>query len=114
MKQTVNEYDFHRAFEALRPDNFSYEGLGLLFEYFEQLEDDMGEEIELDVIAICCDWAEGRASEIVSDFGLNSILDLDDLETDSEEYCTAVEDHVRDQTSVAGITGTGTIVYQSY
>jgi len=68
MKQSVNSYDFHRAFEQLRPDNFSYDGLEALFEYFEQLEDDIGEEIELDVIAICCDYSEMTLEEINQDY----------------------------------------------
>ena len=40
MKQTINLYDFRRAFETTRPDNFSYEGLGILFEALEELSDD--------------------------------------------------------------------------
>ena len=58
MKQTVYEHDFRRAFEKLRPDQFSYEGLGALFDYFEEFEDSIGEEIELDVIGICCEYRE--------------------------------------------------------
>mgnify|MGYP001031639271 CR=1 FL=1 len=68
MKQTINNYDFHRAFETLRPNNFSYDGLNALFDWFEQLEDDTGEQIELDVIAICCDFAEMSLDEINQDY----------------------------------------------
>jgi hypothetical protein len=39
-------------------NNFSYHGLKALYEYLEQLSEDMGEDIELDVAAICCDYAE--------------------------------------------------------
>jgi hypothetical protein len=58
MKRTVTNYQFHRAFEEIRPDNFSYSGLDALFKYLEEIGDDTGEEIELDVIGICCDFAE--------------------------------------------------------
>lgn len=58
MKQTINQYQFTEAFRAIRPDNFSYEGLKTLFNYLEELEQDLGEELELDVIAICCDWTQ--------------------------------------------------------
>lgn len=59
MKQTVNFYDFDRAFEiAHRLDNFSSAGRKALFDYLEQLEEDLGEELELDVIALCCDFTE--------------------------------------------------------
>jgi hypothetical protein len=54
MKTTVSRYDFERAFvDADRKENFSYEALGLLFDYFESYEEETGQEIELDVIAIC-------------------------------------------------------------
>ena len=58
MKQTINEYQFTEAFKRIRPNNFSYEGLKALFEYLEEFENDTGEEMELDVIAICCDYME--------------------------------------------------------
>jgi len=59
MKQTVNSYDFIDAFHAHdRQEQFSYSGLHALFEYIEQIEEDTGEEIELDVIALCCDFSE--------------------------------------------------------
>lgn len=68
MKQTVSEFMFRDAFMRIRPDNFSYEGLGAMFEYFEQLEDDLGEEMELDVIAICCDYAEYTFQEAKEEY----------------------------------------------
>ena len=60
MKETVTVYRFRDAFKQsdTYKNNFSYEGLHALFEYFEQLEDDIGEEIELDVVAICCEYTE--------------------------------------------------------
>ena len=63
MKQSINLYNFQEAFQRIRPDNFSYEGLRALFEYLEDLEEDMGEELELDVIAICCDYTEYESLE---------------------------------------------------
>ena len=60
MKEYVNEHTFRDRF--MRSDNyknnFSYEGLTALFEYIEELEDDIGEEIEFDMIALCCEYSE--------------------------------------------------------
>ena len=60
MKEYVNEHTFRDRF--MRSDNyknnFSYEGLHALFEYIEQVEDDIGEEFEFDMIGICCDYSE--------------------------------------------------------
>jgi len=60
MKEYVNEHTFRDRF--MRSDNyknnFSYEGLHALFEYIEQVEDDIGEEFEFDMVGICCDYSE--------------------------------------------------------
>jgi hypothetical protein len=59
MKQTVTEYDFVNAFDQYnRSENFSRQGRHALFEWLSELEEDMGEEIELDVIGICCAFTE--------------------------------------------------------
>lgn len=58
MKQTIELNDFINAFQEIRPDKFSYGGLEHLFYWFESLEEDAGQEIELDVISICCEFSE--------------------------------------------------------
>lgn len=55
MYTKVNLYEFQEAFERQRPDNFTAEGLRLLFGYVEGLE---GQQQELDVIALCCEFTE--------------------------------------------------------
>ena len=57
---TVNEYSFAEAFRQVRPENFSYEGLKALYDYLDELSEDIGEPIELDVIAICCEYSENK------------------------------------------------------
>lgn len=60
MIQTVHLYQFRDAF--LKSDtyknNFSYEGLEALFDYLEHLENDMGEPIDFDMVALCCEYSE--------------------------------------------------------
>lgn len=59
MIEKVSLSDFCQRFKDYgRQDHFSYEGLEALFNYYEELEEDMKEQIELDVIGICCDWTE--------------------------------------------------------
>lgn len=59
MKQSINFCQFTDAFrDHGREDNFSYNGLKSLFEYFEQWGEDCGEDVELDVVAICCEFTE--------------------------------------------------------
>jgi hypothetical protein len=73
MFQRVTFFDFIDAFRrAGRGNQFSDEALRALFEYLEQLEEETGEQIELDVIALCCDFQESSVDEIISDYGLDA------------------------------------------
>lgn len=75
MYTQITQSDFIDAFMTVRPDNFSYEGLVALFEWFEQYEEDIDEAVELDVIAICCDFSEVSLGEVREHYYL---LGLDD------------------------------------
>jgi len=80
MINTVSQYDFVDAFKSLRPNNFSYEGLLALFDWFEMLEEDCDQKIELDVIAICCDFSEyENLKEFQNDYG-DEYESLEDIE----------------------------------
>lgn len=87
MKQTVTKEDFIHAFHRYnRYEQFGYDALSVLFDYYEQLEDDLGEEITLDVIAICCDWGVYNTEEIEREYGMTTeelmeefnVLNVDD------------------------------------
>ena len=81
MKQSVNEYDFLKAFKECRPNNFSRAGLFALYDYLEQYEDDTGEELELDVIALCCEYAEyDSLQEFQRDYGEKDFKSIEDIE----------------------------------
>jgi len=80
MKQTVYFNDFYDVFQSKRPDDFSYEGLKALFDYLEQYEQDCDQELELDVIALCCDFAEyDSIDQFRSDYG-DEYQTFDDIE----------------------------------
>ena len=115
MKQTVHFHTFQQAFEAIRPDNFSYEGLTALFDYLEAYEDDTGEELELDVIALCCDFSEDWADNIAADYG----IDIKDAEGDPEAVATIVRDYLQDEGAYIGEageddTGRASFVYRQF
>ena len=83
MKQTINEYDFLKAFKECRPNNFSRAGLFALYDYLEQLENDIGEEIELDVIGLCCEYAEyDSLEEFQADYS-EDYQTIGDIESDT-------------------------------
>jgi hypothetical protein len=84
----LNKYDFQRAFElAGRKDQFSYDGLTALFEYLEDFEEQTGEQIELDVVALCCDFSEyENAIEFIKDYGCNEDVPEDESEENALEW----------------------------
>jgi hypothetical protein len=64
MKQNINFHAFQDAFRHCdRHEQFTYTAQRALFDYLEELENDLGEEIELDVIALCCEYAESTDCE---------------------------------------------------
>jgi hypothetical protein len=77
---TVSINDFHNAFAAMRPDNFTYDALDALYFYYDDVSNDMDEPFELDVVAICCEWCEYASFEdLQSDYkGINDMDDLTD------------------------------------
>jgi len=77
MKQTITKSMFRDAFHhANRADNFSYEGLGHIFDYLEEYEESTGEQIELDVIAICCDFNEEPIADVLENYGRKDVEEL--------------------------------------
>jgi hypothetical protein len=105
MKQTIGLSQFQDAFDAIRPNNFSYEGLQVLFDWIEQQEQDTGTEQELDVIALCCEFSEMTAKEVIESYGY-------EVEDDGNELNNVV-DCLHDDTIVLGLTDT-TVVFLNF
>jgi predicted ArsR family transcriptional regulator len=104
MKTTVSRFDFQRAFvDYGRKDQFSYEALGLLFDYLEEYEESTGEEIELDVIALCCEYYEDTLESIAANYR----IDLEGM--DDDEQLEAVREYLEENTQLVGETASGFI-----
>jgi hypothetical protein len=81
MITTVNLYDFREAFRIYHANNFSYDGLAALFGYLEDLEEDTGEPMELDVIALCCDYTEYESlADYQENYGSAAYPTMEDIE----------------------------------
>lgn len=90
MKTTVSSHSFVEAFRAAgRESQFTRAALFALFDYLESYEEDCGVELELDPIAICCEWAEYESAvEAAESYGREFSDESDAL------------DWLRDQTQV--------------
>ena len=63
-----------------RSEQFSHEGLGELFAFYEDYQNSTGEKVELDVIAICCDWTEYESEyQLVNDYDMSIKGGLDEI-----------------------------------
>tara|TARA_R100001510_G_C7465502_1_gene84125 strand:- start:177 stop:479 length:303 start_codon:yes stop_codon:yes gene_type:complete len=79
-------------------NNFSYEGLKSLYNYLVDLEEDTGDNIEFDPVAICCEYSEYENLEEIKN-------NYNDIET--------IED-LRDHTQVIEISGSDKIIIQDF
>jgi hypothetical protein len=92
-----------------RGDQFSYEGLGLLFDYLEEIDP----QYELDVIALCCDYSEECAEDIARNYSID-LNDADPEDNDYDTQCRAIVcDYLEEHTSIIGETATG-FIYASF
>jgi hypothetical protein len=100
MQQQVTFSDFLDAFRrAGREDQFSYEAKKALFEYLENLEKETGKQVELDVIALCCEYQEADIVEIIDDY------DLETFDCEDDDWYTLVTDFLEDRTTVIWSNG---------
>lgn len=73
--QELTKSMFRDAFHhAGRKDQFSYDGLGALYDYL----DNSNNEYELDVIAICCEFTESSITEALADNNCETLRELQD------------------------------------
>ena len=99
MKQSINLDQFRQAFHSMdRINQFSYEGLEILFNGLESLEQDTGSEMDLDVIGLCCEFCEMTEMDIRTSYGL--------------ENSDSSTEFLRDRTLVLGATDTSVIFAQ--
>ena len=105
---TVDKHEFADAFKRYnRQDQFNPEGLEVLFDYLEEVSEDS--DIELDVIALCCEYYESTIEELIASYN----IDVSDAEGDEDEIKEIVEEYLNDHTSICGEVSGG-FVYAAF
>lgn len=80
---------------------WSWAGAKALAEYLEQLEEDLGEEMEMDVVAVRCEYSEYESAlDAVSNYDFEP-----DEDADEEDQETAALEWLRGRTSVIEFDG---------
>lgn len=98
MYQDITFSMFCDSFSEQYKNNFSYEGKRALFDYLEQYEESTDEKIELDPIALCCEYTEYENMEELK-------KQYPDIETLEE---------LSDHTTVIEIEGTEHFIIQDF
>ena len=106
--QTINTvYQFEMAFKgAERGEQFTWDGLKVLFNWLDEL----GENINLDVVGLCCDYSEDDYRDIAENYS----IDLSEAEGDEDEEKDIVIKHLEYRTNYLGAGSGNNLVYAVY
>ena len=101
MYTRVTEDNFRNTFlMSDYKNNFSYNGLTALYDYFEELEADLGEFIEFDLIAIACEYSELTIDELRDNYSVDKDID--------------VIEYLQENTIVIEIENSDSVIIQDY
>ena len=102
----VTEYSFRDTFlTSAYSENFSYGGLTALYDYFSELEADLGEPIEcefieFDLIAIAGEYSELTKDELRDNYFIDKNID--------------VIEYLQEHTQVIEIENSDSVIIQDY
>jgi len=114
-----------RFTEMDRRENFSYDGLKALYDYIEQYEEDCGQSVELDVVALCCEYSEyedleeylkdyGNCHQTFKEFKEDNKELYDSDEEFDDEFKDMIMQELQDKTQLIEISGKDSFIIQCY
>lgn len=107
--QTLSKSSFIDAFkQSSRKDQFSYEALEAIFDYLEEYSDSTEENVEFDIVGICCDWSEMTWQDVAMAYGVDLTSCADD-----DERMGEVESFLCDNTQFLELSE-GVFVFQQF
>jgi uncharacterized alpha/beta hydrolase family protein len=99
----VTEYSFRDTFlTSAYSENFSYGGLTALYDYFSELEDELGEPIEFDLVAIAGEYSELTIDELRDNYSIDKDKDINVIE------------YLQERTQVIEIENNDRVIIQDY
>jgi len=104
MKKTLSTEGIARELS----DGFSYPAARALAEWMEEYEEGTGEEMELDTVAIRCEWGEySDLAEWAHDYFSNAWEELgfDPEEYDEDDFDSAIRDYINDRGTLIEYSG---------
>ena len=81
--QTVNKSQFIDNLLADDYASWTYEDAGALYDYYEDYSEGTGEDVELDRVALRCEWTRADSiDEVIEDY--DDIESLEDLQDNTQ------------------------------
>ena len=112
MEQTIDFYGFRQAFiDYDRRYNFPNGGLSVLWDYLEEYEESTGEELGLDVVALCCDFCQMSFEDVARDYQIDISERYDN---GGDNIAEIVIDYLNENTIVAGQVGDDEVIFQCF
>ena len=112
MKRDINEWEFVDAFRNMdRENQFSIKGLRALYNHLIDYEESCETEIELDVIALCCEYTEYTLKDYIREYSPD--VDRRDYDT-QEDFEAGVLEFIRDNTQLIEIEDSDDFIIQQY
>ena len=102
MYTRVTEDNFRNTFltSANYSENFSYNGLTALYDYFEELEAGIDQTIEFDLVAIAGEYSELTIDELRDNYSVDKDID--------------VIEYLQENTIVIEIENSDSVIIQDY
>ena len=118
LKITANaDHVVQLAVDYGRLDNFGYKGWRLLAEAMENLSDDIGEDIEVDIIGWCCEYSHASSAdaafEELQHYSEWNIEQPEWDEMDDDEKLEAVKEFLQYNTTLV-VCEDGCIIWASF
>jgi len=108
--KTLSTSDISCALMRDEYAGWSLEAADALAEYIENLAYETGEAIELDTVALRCDWDTNTADQVAADYDYD--IDVSDCEDSDERYEVVIE-YLRNNTTVIELSN-GELLYQAF
>ena len=119
LKITANaDHVVQLAVACGRLDNFGYKGWRMLAEAIEELSEELYEDIEVDIVAWCCEYSHAASAEAAFEelqhYSEWIIEQSEWEEMDDDEKLEAVEEFLQDNTTVMVVCEDDCIIWASF
>lgn len=103
---TLDRGEFVARLTADKHASWSVEGAEALFDYLNEVSDEMVEPYEFDLVGLRCDYSEDTVDEIIDYYDID-VSDAEDDEDHESEKPDIVRDYLESHTTIVGETSDG-------